>query len=169
VVTQADDAQRIVYELNGLPAALEYARLVGVNADSLDPMRFAAFPVVVIIDNTYYVRSIQQANPDNSLTFFCAIEEGVVLRLAKGVDLLENLQHVLSDIQKQIGKPQLLLVCECILRKLEIVQSGLAEPMNQLLKEYNAIGFNTYGEEYYGVHVNQTFVAIGFGQEVSDD
>jgi hypothetical protein len=169
VVTQADDARRIVYEINGLPAALEYARLVGINADSLDPMRFATFPVVVMLDDAYFVRSIQQANPDNSLTFFCAIEEGVVLRLAKGVDLLENLQQVLNNVQNQIGRPQLLLICECILRKLEIFQSGIVEPMNQLLKEYNAMGFNTYGEEYCSVHINQTFVAIGFGQEVSGD
>lgn len=169
VVTLADDAKRIVHEINGLPAALEYARLVGVDAGSLDPMRFATFPVVVMIDDTYYVRSIQQANPDNSLTFFCAIEEGVVLRLAKGVDLMENLQLALADVQNQISRPQLLLVCECILRRLEIFQNGVVEPMHQLLREYNAIGFNTYGEEYCGVHINQTFVAIGFGQEVSVD
>lgn len=163
VVTEADDARRIVYEINGLPAALEYARLVGVDAGSLDPLRFAAFPVVVVIDNAYFVRSIQQANPDNSLTFFCAIEEGMVLRLAKGVDLLENLRLALGDVQKQIGKPQLLLACDCILRKLEIFQSGIVESMNQLLKQYHVVGFNTYGEEYCGIHVNQTFVAIAIG------
>jgi hypothetical protein len=169
VVTQADDAQRIVYEINGLPAAQEYARLIGIDAYSLNPMHFAAFPVVVIIDDTYYVRSIQHTNSDDSLTFFCAIEEGVVLRLAKGVDLLENLQHTLTDVQNKIGMPQLLLVCECLLRKLEIDQNGAVEPMNILLKQYNAVGFNTYGEQFHGVHVNQMFAAIGFGQRLSVD
>lgn len=163
VVTQADDARRIVYEINGLPAALEYARLVGVDAGSLDPLRFAAFPVVVVIDNAYFVRSIQQVNPDNSLTFFCAIEEGMVLRLGKGVDLLENLRQALSNIEKQIGKPQLLLACDCVLRKLEIFQSGIAESVNDLLKQYQVVGFNTYGEEFCGIHVNQTFVAVAIG------
>ena len=90
VVTEADTAHRIVKEINGLPAAQEYARIVGIDARDLDPLRFAAWPVVVMIDGTNYVRSIQKVNPDGSLTFFCAIEDGLVLRLAKGMYLLEN-------------------------------------------------------------------------------
>lgn len=64
VVTEADTAGRIVKEINGLPAAEEYARMVGVDVDELNPMRFAASPVVVMIDGTNYVRSIQKAPND---------------------------------------------------------------------------------------------------------
>lgn len=163
VVTRADAARRIVYEINGVPAALEYARLVGVDADRLNPMHFAAYPVVVVIDDTYYVRSIQQANPDHSLSFYCAVEEGLVLRLAKGIDLLKNLRHAFGDVRRRIGEPQLLLACECVLRKLDAVQTETIEPMNRLLTQYNVVGFNTYGEQFYGTHVNQTFVAVAIG------
>jgi hypothetical protein len=97
VVTAADGEHRIVKEIDGWPAVEGYARLVGLNVKSLDPMRFAAQPMVVLIDGTNYVRSIQKANPDGSLTFFCAIEEGVVLRAATGVDLVENLEHTASS------------------------------------------------------------------------
>lgn len=37
----------------------------------------------MIINGENYVGGIQKSNPDGSLTFFCAIEEGVVLRVAK--------------------------------------------------------------------------------------
>jgi len=37
VVTEADPAKRIVKEINGLPAAEEYARLVGVDVHELTP------------------------------------------------------------------------------------------------------------------------------------
>jgi hypothetical protein len=58
VVTEADTPRRIVREINGRPAAEEYARLVGCRADQLDAARFAAAPVVVVLGGTDYVRSI---------------------------------------------------------------------------------------------------------------
>ena len=38
--------------------------------------------------------------------------------------------------------------------------------MSDILRRNNAIGFNTYGEQFCGVHVNQTLtaIALGFGQ-----
>ena len=93
VVTEADTTHRIVNEINGLPAAQEYARILGIDVQDLAPRRFAAWPVVVLINGTNYVRSIQKVNPDGSLTFYCAIENGLVLRVAKGVDLVENLEQ----------------------------------------------------------------------------
>ena len=164
VVTDADIAQRIVKEINGLPAAQEYARLLGIDASDLDPQRFAAWPVVVMIDGTNYVRSIQKVNPDDGLTFFCAIENGLVLRVAKGVNLLENLEHTFAQICEEIGPPQFVLGCDCILRKLEIVQGPFKHQVSEIFKQYNAVGFNTYGEQFHGVHVNQTLVGIAIGE-----
>jgi len=170
VVTAADAERRIVMELDGRPAVEEYARLAGTGIANLDPLRFAASPVVVLIDGTNYVRSIQKANPDGSLTFFCAIEEGVVLRVARGEDLEENLEQSFAGIRAAIGPPQLVLGCDCILRKLEIVQSGLVERVEAVFRDNNVIGFNTYGEQFHGVHVNQTLtgVAIGSAPMVTD-
>lgn len=163
VVTEADAERRLVKEINGMPAAAEYARLVGVDVDDLDPMRFAASPVVVLIDGVDYVRSIQKANPDGSLTFYCAIEEGLVLRVARGVDLVENLEQTFERVRKQIGEPQVVFGCDCILRNLEVIQTGLREQVESVLKRHNAVGFNTYGEQFGGVHVNQTFTGLAIG------
>ena len=163
VVTETDSDHRIVKEINGLPAAQEFARILGINAEDLDPMRFAASPVVVMIDGTNYVRSIQKANSDGSLTFYCAIEDGLVLRVAKGVDLLENLEQAFARIHAEIGPPQLVIGCDCILRKLEISLSPVKDRIGELLEKNHTIGFNTYGEQFHGVHVNQTFVGIAIG------
>jgi hypothetical protein len=164
VVTAADVAKRRVMEINGLPAAQEYARLLGVTVGELTPALFATSPVVVMIDNICYVRSIQTANPDDSLNFYCAIEEGLVLRVVRGLNMLENLQQAFANIHAQIGKPQLILACDCILRKLEASQTGMSEQITELMLANHVLGFNTYGEQYQGVHVNQTLVAIAFGQ-----
>lgn len=168
VVTEADAANRIVKEINGLPAAEEYARAIGVDVRDLNPMRFAASPVVVLIDNTNYVRSIQKANADGSLTFFCAIEEGLTFRMARGVDLVENMQQSFTEIQTEIGAPQLVLSYDCILRKLEISQNRLTNQVGDVFIHNNAVGFATYGEQVHGVHVNQTLTGIALGNTVAN-
>jgi hypothetical protein len=168
VVTEADASERIVKEINGLPAAEEYARLLGVDVDELNPMRFAASPVVVMIDGTDYVRSIQKANPDGSLTFYSAIEEGVVLRVAHGVGLVNDLEQTFDKIHAEMGQPQLVIGCDCILRKLEIAQNGFLERVAEIFRVNNTIGFNSYGEQFHGVHVNQTFTGIAIGSTGND-
>ncbi len=165
VVTDADPARRIVKEINGLPAVEEYARLVGVEVHELNPMRFAASPVVVMIDGTDYVRSIQKANPDGSLTFFCAIEEGVVFRVARGVGLVNNIEQTFDNIRAEIGQPQLVIGCDCILRNLEVSQNGLKDRVGEIFRRNNTIGFSSYGEQFRGVHVNQTLTGIAIGSD----
>lgn len=163
VVTEADTEHRTVKEINGLPAAEEYARLIGTRVETLQPTNFAAAPVVVLIDGTDYVRSIQKALPDGSLSFYCAIEEGLVLRVARGVDLAANLDKAFAGIREELGAPQAVLACDCILRKLEIAQNGSKPVVEALLRENNVVGFSTYGEQFGGVHVNQTFTGVAFG------
>ena len=171
VVTEADPARRIVTEINGLTPAKEYARVAGVASDKLTPDCFANSPVVVLIDGTNYVRSIQKVNPDNSLTFYCAIEEGLVFRVARGQDLIGNLKANFEHLEKKIGPIRFVLGCDCILRKLEILHSGLRDEVEAILRHYNMVGFNTYGEQFYGVHVNQTLtgIAVGTPEEASHE
>ena len=145
--------------------------MLGVPASDLDPAQFATEPVVVLIDGANYVRSIMKVNPDGSLTFACAIEAGVVLRVAHGVDLVANLEKALSQVRAEIGPPQLVLVCDCLYRKLEIVQSGVEDRVSDIFRRNNAVGFNTYGEQFCGVHINQTLtgIALGSGSTEADD
>lgn len=165
VVTEADPKSRVVTEINGLPAGREYARMVGLEVSKLTPMIFATYPVVVRIGGDYYVRSIQKVNDDESLTFFCAIDEGVVLTVAKGVDLVENLEALFGDVRAAIGQPMLVLGCDCILRHLEIEQAGIKETVSRILQDNRVIGFSTYGEQYNAMHVNQTFTGVAIGVE----
>lgn len=167
VVTGADPSRRTVLEINGLPAAPEYARLVGLPVEALDSEAFAAFPVLVLINGTEYVRSIQRINADRSITFYSAIEEGLVLRVARGRDILASLEEKIDELGAEIGPLQVLIACDCVLRKLEIAEKGLKPAVEALMVRSAAVGFNTYGEQIDGIHVNQTLtgIAIGFGQE----
>jgi hypothetical protein len=164
VVTGADPEHRVVTEIDGWPAADAYARLVGAARESLDPKSFATQPMVVLIDGADYVRSIQQANPDGSLTFFCAIEEGLVLRAARCGDLVKDLERAFADIRAAIGDLALVIGFDCILRKLEVIDHRLGGRLETTLREINFVGFSSYGEQYGGVHVNQTLTGIAIGE-----
>ncbi len=165
VVTGARPAERVVTEINGFPAALEYARIVGVPVENLDPMAFAAYPVVVRIGGHEYVRSIQKVNADHSLSFYCAIDEGIVLSRARGLDALANLEESLAGVAAEIGEPQIVLACDCILRNLEFRQRGLTERMSAALSRHHVLGFSTFGELHRGIHVNQTFTGVAFARD----
>jgi hypothetical protein len=163
VVTGAEPTARIVTEINGEPAGREYARMVGLDVSRLTPMIFATYPVVVRIGGVYYVRSIQKVNKDESLTFFCAIDEGIVLTVAQGTDIVDNLEATMSGLRQHIGPPQIIIGCDCILRRLEIERKRLVAPMSALLAANNVIGFNTYGEQHNAMHVNQTMTGVAIG------
>lgn len=163
VVTEADPVRRIVTEINGLPAGREYARAVGLEVGELTPLIFATYPVVVKIGGAPFVRSIQQVNADESLTFFCAIDTGIVLTVASGVNMAENLDTAFAKVRSEIGPPQLTIGCDCILRYLECKQRGEVDAISKLMKENNVLGFATYGEQYNGMHVNQTFTGVVLG------
>lgn len=164
VVTKADPSQRIVNEINGYPAVAEYARLVNTPVEKLNPMQFSATPIVIRINGVDYVRSIQKANPDGSLTFYCAIDNGLIFMAAHGIDLIKNLEQTFNEIQSEIGKPQLILACDCILRNLEIQREGLKPEVEKIFRDNHVVGFSTYGEQFMGVHINQTLTGLAIGE-----
>ncbi|NCC23656.1 MAG: hypothetical protein EOM25_00450 [Deltaproteobacteria bacterium] len=163
VITESDPSSRTVFEINGLPAAQEYARIVGVPVEGLCPSIFAANPVVLQIGGQYYVRSILKANDNGSLTFYCAIDNGLVLTLAKGLNLVDNLSRSLAETAREVPDPQLVLGCDCVLRRLELEQTGRFEQARMVLAEYPFVGFSTYGEQFRAVHVNQTLTGVMLG------
>jgi hypothetical protein len=163
VITEADPARRVVTEINAEPSGPEYARLVGLSPDDLTPMIFATHPVVVKVGGRYYTRSIRNVNEDGSLTFFCAVDKGIVLTLSEGTDILSNLRETFSDIEKDIGPPQLVIGCECVLRILELEKKQLKNRAGRIMVDHNGIGFGSYGEEFLAMHLNQTFTGAAIG------
>ncbi|PRY72547.1 nitric oxide-sensing protein NosP [Halomonas ventosae] len=163
VVTRADRERRRVLELNALPAAEEYARLVGLPVEALAPEVFARHPLAVRLGEAHFVRSIQRVNDDGSLSFYCAVENGIVLTAMQPAPLLEDLEAVFDGLTARLGEPALVIGCDCFLRRLELESLGLVTPASRLLGHSRVIGFNTYGEQHHGMHINQTFTGVAIG------
>lgn len=166
VVTASDDERRIVHELNAEPAAREYAMAVGLDPERLSPMSFAAYPLAVKIGGEYFCRSIRHMNPDGSLSFFCAIDEGVVLTLAQPRDIVATTRAELARVDAELGGIDLVIGFECVLRRLDAESRQVRQGIFDLYRRYNVVGFDTYGEQYRSMHLNQTFTGIAIGRAV---
>jgi hypothetical protein len=163
VVTEADPPSRTVREINGRPAAEEYAQTVGVDIEALSAEQFARHPLMLRMGGEYYVRSIQRVNPDRSLTFYCAIDNGLVLTLAESQPMVEDVRRAFAELAEAVPGLQLVLVCDCILRRLELVERGELSALREVLADYPFAGFSTYGEQLGSIHMNQTLTGVAIG------
>lgn len=164
VVTKVDSDSRRVLEFNAEPAAKEYARLIGRRLDELDMHIFSSHPLAVKISERYYPRAIQQTNPDQSLTFYCAVENGIVLTAMNTTSLLDNVNQLFQGLNQRLGEPLITIGCDCFLRRLEIDSKGGQQAIEEVLQKQHVIGFNTYGEQFNGMHINQTFTGVAIGR-----
>ncbi|KAA2312985.1 GfdT protein [Pseudooceanicola sediminis] len=159
VVTRADPDARIVSEINGAPAGPEYARILGKDPAQLDTFTFASHPVVVKVGGRHHVRAIQRVAPTGDLHFFSAIGEGLVLTLAGSEDMPTHLDRELADLAKGVT-PDIVLGCDCILRRLEAEQKQVTGALSAILARHRVHGFSTYGEQHGAMHVNQTLTGV---------
>jgi hypothetical protein len=164
VVTDACPETRTVYELNAEPAAQAYARVVGVSVEELDRKTFALSPLGVKIGGHYFVRSIQRVNPDGSLTFYCAVETGIVMTAMAPGNLLDSVREQIEASERVVGPPLVTIGCDCFLRRLEAELTDEVDAVSEFLQHHKVIGFNTYGEQFDGMHINQTFTGVVIGQ-----
>lgn len=163
VITDADADCRRVREINGRPAAAEYARIVGVPVEELTLDVFAAFPLLLKIGGQSHIRSIARADADGSLFFYSAVENGLVLSLGRAKKMPRHLNQQLENLAAELPGLQFVLGCDCALRRLEAQRESLVEEMENVLSRYPVLGFSTYGEIHGGMHLNQTFAGIAIG------
>jgi hypothetical protein len=164
VTTTVDAPTRTILELNGEPAAITYARTIGVPVETLSPRVFSQHPFLLRIGGEQLIRSIQSVNPDLSLTCYCAIEEGLVLSIAQASDPLMTLELAFESMRTAVPEPALVIACDCILRRLQFEDEAIDEDVGRFFAEHGVVGFSTYGEQFNAVHVNQTFAGIAIGR-----
>jgi hypothetical protein len=164
VVTAADSEHRIVYDLNAEPAASEYASAIGVPLDDLGPLSFATYPLVVKVGGEYYGRAIRNMNPDGSLSFLCAIDEGLVFTVGRPRDMVQSTLETLEQVDTELGGIDFVLGFDCFLRRLDAETGQLRHKVEEIYDQYGLAGFHTYGEQFNAMHLNQTLTGIAFAK-----
>jgi len=168
ITTKVEFKKRIVNEINGEPAAIAYAKINGLDPDNLTTSDFAMYPLMINLANEWYIRSIAEVNPDYSLQFYCAIDVGLPLSVASGQDMLERLNEKTDSIAEEFQEIYFTLGCDCILRRVENINKDSIRDFDETFRRLKFIGFNSYGEQYKGVHFNQTMAGVVVGKRKND-
>jgi len=162
LATDVDEAAREVRQFNGQPAIAAYAEAIGVpEHEAAD--HFMSQPIGLMIDGEPYVRSPQQVLPDGTIRFYCNIAENMRLDLLESTSIVQDTEAALADVEHELGGISAMINFNCILRTLELEAEGLTEAYGALFAGKPAVGFSTYGEQYYG-HINQTATMLVFGK-----
>jgi len=158
VVTNADPERRLLLELNGEPAAKVYREQLG--CDALDQNLVASHPLLLKYGEEYYARGIRTWD-DETLTLFCAIEAGMVIRVGRARDLIQTLEQQLNSLSGECADQELLTVSfDCILRRLEVEKVQGESRFRDVVAAHPLVGFSTYGEQFDGLHINQTMTGF---------
>ena len=159
VVTDARPEDRLILEIDAEPAAEEYARLIGLPTEALGPSAFAQNPLLVRIGGRNFVRAISEVAEDGALRLMSSVETGMVMTIGRAENLTDGLEERLCLLEEE---PELILGFDCILRRIALERAGLEETAGRIFRRHRVAGFNTYGEQHGGMHVNQTFVGLAF-------
>lgn len=162
-VTRADEANRVVYELDGRPAIEVYAEATGVAPSQVDAQLFMKHPVGMLLDGDPWIRSPQQAVAGGGIKFYCRMTEGAEVTVMRTADIVAGTRDALALAAREVGgRAGGALLFNCILRRLELDASNAHEQFRATLAGVPTAGFHTYGETYVG-HVNQTCTGLVFG------
>lgn len=163
VITRADPASRTAHELNGRPAAAEYARLAGVDPQELDCRVFAAHPMMIRVGGEYFARAPMRTTAGGSLMFHSAIDRGLVLRLGASTGLLDSLRTGLG--QSGEADPAAVIAFGSVHNRIEAEATGQLPELHRLYRDSRFVGFDTFGEQYRDLHLNRSLLGLAIGRE----
>ncbi|MDX8388310.1 MAG: FIST N-terminal domain-containing protein [Ghiorsea sp.] len=166
VITKVGENVGHVLRIDGQPAAQRYADLLGLTVEDLTFQVFSDHPVIYSFAGEAYVRSIQSVGDDDSLNFYCAVEEGMLLNLCEHRDMIEALKSSVDAMIDKQQKVQLYLMCNCIFRTLESEVVSQSQDLAKYVASAgdHVVGFDTYGEVWNGLHINQSLVGLALGK-----
>jgi len=161
VITRADPARRLVWEIDGRPALGVYAAACGFRRSPRDSRDFAPFPLMIRIGGHYYPRGMQRIYPDGALEFACALEPGLVVSLAKPGDMVASLDELFATMCGRIGAPELVIGLDCAARTAYMERNGLTKNIESLMQAHAVTGFASLGEQFNTIHANNSFTCLG--------
>ncbi len=163
-ITRADLEKRIVYEFNGRPAAEEYAHALGISSDKLNEDIFMSHPIAIHFGDDYYIRSPLKVVEKNALKFFCHVTEGSRVAIMRPGKMVKEIEDAMVEAKQELGGIGAIIAFNCILRYQELLKLGTLEASFDALHVAPVVGFNTYGEQHNGLHMNQTLTLLIFGK-----
>jgi len=87
-----------------------------------------------------------------------------VLTAAGRLDTLGVVEDMFRLTEAELGEVSLYIGFDCIHRRLDAEQRQISRDLSDIYRRHHVVGFNTYGEQFGSMHLNQTFVGVAVGQ-----
>jgi len=166
VVTKSDYDTKILYELDGRPAAEVYCEVMGLNYNQMVGKigggitpNIRTHPLGINIDGQLYLRDIFRINEDNTLTMVCNIPESLMVHFYKVSDIIKDTGNYCNYLHQKYHNVGLMLSFACLNRYEDIKSTKDIEKYLNIFNGIPIAGFGAYGE-YYTVPVNHTTTSL---------
>lgn len=161
--TKVDYVKRTVKEYDHQPAAVAYARELGV-AESALASKLDSYPIGRVLGDEMYITANCAVGADKSMTYHARIYENAQLVVLEPDDYRRVVSETMEKIRQQVPRPSFAIMCHCLARTLLFEGEGYlqeyAKTMGNVLGDY--IGFSGYGEQMNGQQFNQTMTVVVF-------
>jgi hypothetical protein len=87
-----------------------------------------------------------------------------VLTVGEPIDRIAGMETMFADIGAHVGQVDRIIAFDCVLNRIDAEQRQIGRAVSELYGRHRVIGFNTYGEQYHALHVNQTFSGLAIGR-----
>lgn len=162
VVTKTDPKEKIIYELNGKPAAEVYQRALQIPDEKVAVQTFQN-PLGRQIGTDVYIMSIQELVTPGALRCYKQANAMDVLTILELDDYKQVVQQTISHITDDFSHISMILSVNCLFRYLLFQeQSFLTEYLQMMNLSNNHIGLVGLGEHYNTQHANQTMSCVVF-------
>jgi len=168
-ITKVDETHTRALEIDGKPAAVRYADLLGCRPDELEfgtPKGFAVRPTALRVGREYFIRAPwKPILEDNSILFANLLEEGSELELMKIGDMAGMTKSFFTEeLPRRVQNPQAVLLFHCGGRMWYASATGKVPELAETLRSApTAAGMNVHFEIYSGFHINTTLTVLAFG------
>ncbi|MDQ3333823.1 MAG: FIST C-terminal domain-containing protein [Myxococcota bacterium] len=161
VVTAATG--RVIEELDGRPALMRLREITAYLGDEITRPRPASHSFARYVDGVPYVRSITHFEGE-SIHLASAVEAGHVLRVMRPGDLIgQTIKDLALAAEKVGGSIGALLAFSCIARHFEATSKNLESELAAAYAQYDAVGYQSFGEQAGMLLVNHTLMGLAVG------
>ncbi len=163
VVTDAEVAERIVYEYNNVPAARIIAKALGTDIVSLQSV-LAEHPMGRMVDDDIYITDHIGVVQDEGLKYYATVYNNTRVVMLEADDYKKVFQETMQNISDKTGIPDFAVVINCVSRSIRFENDSYLPEYHSGLS--NGLGsficFSGYGEQLNNHHLNQTMVIATF-------
>lgn len=162
VATKVDPAQCGLYELDGRPAQMVYAEMLGLSG-TVSPEQTIQNPFGRIIGDEIYLLSLKEVVGNGGFTCYKKVNAMDIIALMELKDMEGIIHNTLQEIRSDFPHIQGMFSVNCIFRHLLFQQKHYEDQYLQSMESLGShAGLIGLGEHYNTQHVNQTMSGFAF-------